>query len=173
MYCWHHSGAVTDQKRSHIEILCGADHRQDTRRRAKLERRCFKEASSVRVGQRTKACAWRQTVCNWRATFIALLCSGISFKWQGNGAPEQVSLGSELCLGLGRAATQEQADLGCSLCVARLPRSDERDQGCAPGCRQRNVGAVGVYPFRPSVPFLRLWQSAVRGPMARKLRRLC
>jgi hypothetical protein len=94
MYSWHHFGAVTDQKRSHLTILCGADHRQDTRRRAMPERRCFQggELCPCRTtyeGTRLSVCAWRQTVCNWRATFIALLCSSISFKWRGNGAPER------------------------------------------------------------------------------------
>ena len=30
---------------------------------------------------RLSACACQQTVCNWWATFVALLCSGISLKW--------------------------------------------------------------------------------------------
>jgi len=33
----------------------------------------------------SSACAWQQPVCNWWATFIALLCSGISFGWRGYG----------------------------------------------------------------------------------------
>ena len=38
---------------------------------------------------RLSACAWRQTVCNWWARFIVRLCSGISFGWQGYGAPRR------------------------------------------------------------------------------------
>ena len=33
----------------------------------------------------SSACAWQHTVCNWWATFIALLCSGISLGWRGYG----------------------------------------------------------------------------------------
>ena len=34
------------------------------------------------------ACAWQQSACNWWATFVALLCSGISLGWRGHGQPK-------------------------------------------------------------------------------------
>lgn len=39
---------------------------------------------------RLSACACQQTVCNWWATFVAPLCSGISLKWPrpGQGRPK-------------------------------------------------------------------------------------
>jgi hypothetical protein len=43
-----------------------------------------------RESMRLSACACQQTVCNWWATFVALLCSGISLKWPrpGQGRPK-------------------------------------------------------------------------------------
>ena len=50
--------AVTFWMRVQPEFpLCGADHRQDARCCAMLERGCFKEVSCVRLGQLAKACA--------------------------------------------------------------------------------------------------------------------
>jgi hypothetical protein len=70
--------------------LRGVDHRHDARRRATFERRSFLGGalcrSRIQASMRLSACAWRRIVCNWQTKFIALLCSGIFFRWRGFGA---------------------------------------------------------------------------------------
>ena len=67
-------------------LFCGVDHRQDTRCRA-IVAMAIQEARDVRVlknceSMNWNACAWRRTACNWRATFLILLCNRISFGWR-------------------------------------------------------------------------------------------
>ena len=75
-------------------FLCGVDHRQGTQCCAMIERRC-EVRHHVRVGitcesMSWSACAWHQTVCNWQATLIALICVRISFGWRGYGPPWRI-----------------------------------------------------------------------------------
>jgi hypothetical protein len=109
-------------------FVCGADHRQESRRDAIIHRRLSQGGVLCLTNRRSmswSACAWPQIALNWQATFAISNWRHISVGWPRYGPPEpnRARTGNSIKKSTSRFPTYANSATVCpstSLCVILL-----------------------------------------------------